>query len=67
MITLSELIGQTLVDATEPWDDDLEQDQIRLTFESATIIISAIDSSGMGAGSIACDQEAAEAAEGNGG
>jgi hypothetical protein len=49
---ISDLIGQELLAVTEPWDDDLDECQIRLVFEDGTLIVSAIDSTGMGNGSI---------------
>ena len=52
MMKISDLIGQKLVSVTEPWDDDLDECQARLVFEGGTLMVSAIDSDGMGNGSI---------------
>ena len=47
-----DLIGQKLIRVDEPWDADLEDDQVRLVFEGGVLIVSAIDSSRMGSGKI---------------
>ena len=52
---VSDLIGQKLIQVDTPWDADLEEDQARLVFEGGVLMVSAIDSSGMGGGSVYLD------------
>lgn len=47
-ITIQDLLGQTLIAVQEPWDDDLERDEMRLVFAGGTLHITAIDYQGGG-------------------
>ena len=49
-LELSDFVGQKLVAVTKPWDDDLEGEQARLTFESGPVVFSAVDNSEPGQG-----------------
>lgn len=49
---ITDLIGRKLLKVTEPWDGDLEQDQVRLVFEGGTLVVSAISDFGSSAASI---------------
>lgn len=49
---IADLIRQKLIRVDEPWDADLERDQVRLVFEGGVLTVSAIDISGMGSASI---------------
>jgi len=49
-LKLADLIGQKLVAVTDVWEDDLDEDQVRLVFESGPVILSAIDNSEPGQG-----------------
>jgi acyl-CoA synthetase (NDP forming) len=52
MMEVSELIGQKLIKVVEPWDGDLEQDQVQLMFEGGTLMVSAIGDSWRSSASI---------------